>query len=714
MKRILTLLLVLFQIAAVTAVTRAQEDEGQFYQETILSMPEGHRLLSMGAEPDGAILARSLSGKNTHCFLRWRDIGMAPEVIPVSFEGLEVWNMDIAPDGGILLSVGEPEADDSGTTPRQFIWADASGQETTRLELRYDSDYISWKALPGRRIAVRSQTGNNDLVIYDEKGAEVRRESIQYIQGMLSGTDTLYVFASGAIFAIPLDANERMYSYPLSMSPSGQTAVGPDGTIYTTSDDGIYALNLAEGAAVKRMKAFGTALGDPDMDILHLYALPDGSFVIDTAALAIGVIRSNLGADSNYIAVYRPQDETTSRTPFVITRMNESTALIQKATSAFQKAHPELDVQLRTLNNYHTGGMLTDDLIRTINTELLAGGGGDVLVLDSLPVKAIIDRGMLRDLSYLVPDLGLLPGIAEGSKHTDGKVYAIPAEFAANLLWGNKDAIADIHTFADILAVPVGQDQTRLSAYALKFQTALLIASCMRDFCDEQGQISFTSPDFIVFLELLCDINSEMDMQSDADGFTLLNEEKADLENGNIALYPHQAYSFFNLDIYYTLFGKEEAGVIAMPSMHERGKAYVPGILLSIPTVAKNQALSEEFIRLVLSEEMLSYGFAVNFPTVQTSLDMVFQDALERSRDEKRNTTSIGDVTGKIYVYHVPDEAFLAALRAVMDGLTEPLDVDTKVLGFILEQIDPLFAGEITAEEAAKAIEQRAWLYMHE
>ena len=45
--------------------------------------------------------------------------------------------------------------------------------------------------------------------------------------------------------------------------------------------------------------------------------------------------------------------------------------------------------------------MTVDDVIRTLNVEIFAGEGPDVLVLDGLPVESYIRQGILADLSNI-------------------------------------------------------------------------------------------------------------------------------------------------------------------------------------------------------------------------------------------------------------------------------------------------------------------------
>lgn len=47
----------------------------------------------------------------------------------------------------------------------------------------------------------------------------------------------------------------------------------------------------------------------------------------------------------------------------------------------------------------------TSDAIRTLNTEVMAGEGPDILFMDGLPVNSYIEKGLLADVSDVMNPL---------------------------------------------------------------------------------------------------------------------------------------------------------------------------------------------------------------------------------------------------------------------------------------------------------------------
>ncbi len=717
MKKAFACLLILLQIATVATATYAQEGGTLTYQETTLQIPEGYDVSAMDVGPDGSILAMTWGMEGGQLLLRWSDLAEMPEEIPIAFPDIFINGLSIAGDGGILLSGSEMIQSEGEMMNSKivFIWIDEAGKETGRIYVENEDSYPTAKALPGRLAAVTDRMNGREILIYDEQGEMIRRIDTVDIREVVTDADTLYGLSDGTVYSWPLDAiaTEKAASHTVSWRFFNQSAMGLDGKLYTFNQ-GIYEINLENGTSVQRMNVLGTLIGETQYSPSGFSVLPDGSFA---------VLVHNYGAPSSTgqvqstsdIAIYRQVENAETRTPFVITAMYTFNSSVQRAASQLQKAHPELEVQIRQLNDFMAGGgQPMEDLVRTLNTELMAGGGGDVLILDNMPYKAIMDRGILRDIAHLVPDLGLLPGIAEGSKHADGKVYGIPAEFWVDMLWGKKDALEGIKGFSDIPAVPVGPDQTLLPTTSREYYIWEFMSCCMRDFLDDQGRISFTSPNFVAFLEAIYEMYGGVDSGANQDVMALYDAEQIALANGNFALYPTSLSAFFSVNEFYTHFGQQEAGVILMPSLHGVGKAYQPKTLLGIPAKAKNPEISEEYIRMVFQDEEPAGMSNDTFSTVASKLDAAVAYQVERGSHERMRETRVRYSDGREAIFYTPDEAFLTNMRAQMDELSVAIDADSKLREFVFEELGPFLEGSITAEEAAKAIEQRAWLYLNE
>jgi hypothetical protein len=138
----------------------------------------------------------------------------------------------------------------------------------------------------------------------------------------------------------------------------------------------------------------------------------------------------------------------------------EDNPSIRQAINIFQESHPDVRINFRiaNLNNNvkYTYGIkdpkqtiTLKDQINSLNTELLAERGPDILVLDGMPIESYIDKGVLEDMGSIFSSLKatgeLLPNITD-PYYLDGKVYTMPLRFKLPIISGASDAVnAQLH-----------------------------------------------------------------------------------------------------------------------------------------------------------------------------------------------------------------------------------------------------------------------------
>ena len=94
-----------------------------------------------------------------------------------------------------------------------------------------------------------------------------------------------------------------------------------------------------------------------------------------------------------------------------------------------------------------------DDALRTLNTELLAGEGPDVLILDDTDLESFTASGLLADLSGAVDAGALLDCIAEDYVADDGAIPVLPGRFTIPVMAGEAGSLDGVATLDDVLAL---------------------------------------------------------------------------------------------------------------------------------------------------------------------------------------------------------------------------------------------------------------------
>jgi len=359
-----------------------------------------------------------------------------------------------------------------------------------------------------------------------------------------------------------------------------------------------------------------------------------------------------------------------------------------------------------------------EDAIRTLNTDLLAGRGGDILILDEMPLAQYINRGVLLPLDDALTDIGFLPGILEGSRAADGRLYTVPAQFQFNTLWGNRAALSAVDSLGALLSLPLDDAQELLYPRTPEDLLALFYPASRAAFLGDSGKPRFDTPEFEDFLEALYQIYAAQsflpsEQPAQFRGRRMMNsEEFQGMLNGSVAVMPSTISSTMTSAMPYTVSGAEESLCIPVPGLGGVGRAYTPVLMPGINARTQNRALCEAFLRLLYSPEIQELESMEGLPTVAASLDALIANAKEVERGgQMRMSMSFG---GNPLTLQQLNDAAWDEMRALCNTLNQASIDDPTLMGFILEETADFFDGFASAQDAAWAVQRRAMAYLNE
>lgn len=197
-----------------------------------------------------------------------------------------------------------------------------------------------------------------------------------------------------------------------------------DGTLYLACDEGIYAHRTGGGTIEKIVDGTLCMLGDPSRPLYGMLAFDDNTFLV--------LYQNVLGLFS-----YHEDIPAVPETELYVYSL-EKDEVVQKAASLFTKEHPEVYVRYE-IGMSENSGQTKEDLMKNLNTEILAGKGPDVLILDGFPMDAYMEKGLLADIGDVLEearkDGELFENIA-GAFRQEEKLYAIPVRFRFPVIIG--------------------------------------------------------------------------------------------------------------------------------------------------------------------------------------------------------------------------------------------------------------------------------------
>lgn len=601
---------------------------------------------------------------------------------------------------------------------------------------------------------------NGEIYQLDSSTGEVKEQYITdgyYIDNFVTVDDSLIVITDSSVKEYDLESGEELGNlkglekevlYENNSNFYGISSIfaGKDKTIYFNNPKGLYKYVLGEDSVEQIIDGSLSSLGDTNMYIQCMIASDDDEF------LAYGQdYSSKMEGDVNLIHFYYSAD--TPKVPenqITVYSLYDDYKMRQNIT-LYQKTHPDTYVKFE-VGLSGEDAVTESDALRTLNTEIMAGNGPDIILLDGMS-NSYIEEGLLEDISdiieeYTKDDL-LFTNIVDAYTE-DGKIYAFPTKFKVPVIIGEKeyvDGISDLKTLTEAYKkASEGITNTNGDIYMLMPEN--LISSLYNG-----NGITWTNDDGTInednikeFLENAKAIRdalkatySEEEYNSYVEEMTQWKEEYADeYENA----YNSMAYYYTDgyIDVYSILAGtttklstgsiydfdtlaqiysinKKDDKLAYKPVVGQTSNVFTVSGLIGVNAKSKHKDAAKKFIKALLSEEMqgndiYSDGFPVNKAAFEKlskyryADDFVGENGESWSEDQSIGTWSFGGADGSSYELEMywPTEEYIKAFEEQIETLTTPITVDAMVLKEVINAFEAYDSGESSLDEAVKTI----------
>ena len=499
---------------------------------------------------------------------------------------------------------------------------------------------------------------------------------------------------------------------------------GADGALYMTDRGGIH--RMAEGSGLWE------TLVDGELTSLSMPSLYNNGALLGRDGSLFVCLGDGVGADMLMRYRYDASVPSVPDTELVVYSL-ENNATVRQAIGEFQRENPSVRVSYRVGMGDDAGAVTKGDLIRALNTELLAGKGPDVLILDGMNIESYIEKGVLLDLNEFLAD-----GIASGelaetfmnAYERGGKRYAVPTRISVPVMVGSSDALRQ----ADSLQALAGAAEAGQSGGCRQFlgvtpngsgadNVERFYETCAPAWYDGNGALD--AEKLAEFLELMKRITDAGQGERQRAFEQIMEEESArygedpdiikgmaaevaslsDMAEGYSALHIETIRSWNDLMPLYGMLEKVEDGAVA-PLCGQAAGVYIPQGIIAVNAAGSRTELAGEFVRSVLDESVqntdLFDGFPVNLKSMQSATRV-------------QNNVYMGSSMGP---YNTeggwPTEAQLVEIMELCQSLKTPSTVDETLLTMIQEETGTFFEGQGTAAQAAQAVVQRARAYLAE
>lgn len=515
-----------------------------------------------------------------------------------------------------------------------------------------------------------------------------------------------------------------------------RVSTSPDGALYVANTNGIHRL-APEGTTWERIVDGALcSLSIPSVSLDKFIPYGDNMFLTL-------VREDNKPALINY--VYSANTPTRPTTELTVAVLKKNATLLQ-AAGEFRRQNPDTVVTIQTLLDGDSS-VTAADAIRALNTQLLAGKGPDILLLDGLPIDSYIEKGVLADMNaWLKPiiEQELLPNIA-GVFEKDGKIYAIPTRFSMPTIWGEKEAVAASSSLESLAKYA----ETHLDSRLL---FAMDRKALFQYFYDTSAPAWLNGGKldeklFIEYLELikrLSDTRPEAKPKdfkmnagpeynptgTDMGGILAVVSNHAsqfgiEVRGFTQLAAPNGAISAINGIEVNTFSGVTSVSDDVFPSHIALLPGQVTGVfiprgILGISASGKQQDLAIEFIKTVLAETVQSSdmyeGLPVNKAVIEANIVSIKDHNSSTTWDDSEVAGEDETPVGKVWTYQQgwPSPGVRRAVVSLTDKLDTPYLPDDTLTEMILRETQGFFNGTKSTTETAAAVAERLELYLAE
>lgn len=526
-------------------------------------------------------------------------------------------------------------------------------------------------------------------------------------------------------FISGLTNNGEKGVYWTSGNYSFLVAMDKDNTLYLACQDGLYQCTAGESPK-QLLQGTLCSMGDPS----------NGKYgmLVEDGPVFLVLFSSGLSRFT--------YDETMPATPDkelkVYSLKKDQT--LQQAVSAYQKAHQDVFVKYE-VGMSGENGLTAEDAIKALNTEIMAGNGPDVIMLDGLPIESYLAKGMLADLSENLKAVEEKEEFFDNITRVyeeDGKIYAIPTRFRIPLLMGNEEFVSNIQDLSSLSAVmeemrEKNPEGSILSVYTPEILLKMLAIASEPTWSKEDGNLQEeTVKEFLTQAKKIYD--NEISGISDSEKEEFLNSVRGSDDSSGTAEETALDISWSILNFLTKSQAQLAIGASQQVSLDFTNVISVPRVkpevvykplslqaenvfqaesIVGVSAKAAEPEMAREFVEMLLSYNVMSMQ-QEPYPVNAASFDSLFDTDMEG--DGAFGSMGISKDDGSVATLDLywPNEEEQKGLEQMVRSLKTPYLPGSPIEQAVLEAGVSVLEGNMSVDEGVAQIKQKIQLYLSE
>lgn len=614
-----------------------------------------------------------------------------------------------------------------GWSGSMIVKVDSSRESAQKIELpileekaKEREGYIRYNSIASARVLkngyyVISEDMLGSIYILDSSGAEITRlntygdaSSDHFIAPFTVFENKVITINETGDKVIVYNAEEQKIEREIETegySADSILAATSDGTIYICGEDGISKLspegtlweNIVDGSL--------SSLNTPSVYLNNFFT---GSIENDKVIFYCFVHDSGDGSGNNKILQFI-YDSTIPSVPtkqLTIYSLKENNT-VRQAITQYQKENTDVKVTYNVAIQ-DEGSATVDDYIKALNTELLAGKGADLLILDGLPKDSYIEKGVLVDMIKLITTQLENETLSKSmlQKYLQDKIYCIPTRFEAPFVFGNEEAVKAAQSLKTLREYSEKQTDERVTtALTASAMTKYLLSFYYPEIVSDEGVIKEEA-----LGDLLLQVKQTMEHASEGEIDLAQQQELDDRRSMNNSIIMNSS-AYLSIDkIKLGMGNLQDAVGMMIPfeiidkkqySYDTRMNTFTPLGMVGINSASENIELAEGFIELMLSEKIQSVNLYDGFPVNQKSL----QNWMEEERNDIMVGGSLETSDGSIDLEaEWPEKEQRANFYQMLLSLNTPIETDDILINKVVEEASKFYDGTASKDETVHNI----------
>ncbi len=505
---------------------------------------------------------------------------------------------------------------------------------------------------------------------------------------------------------------------------------GEDGKLYLAGEKGLYCHETGQEGMEQLIDGKLSRLGSP------LYGIKGMVMLEDEAFLAV----FNSGKIVRF--TYDPNMPSMPEECLKVYSLEDSYG-IRTAIAMYQIAKPNVRVEYE-IGRGEDNGVTREDALKKLNTQIMAGEGPDVLMMDGLPVDSYMEKGLLLDLNEFLEEAFKEEDLYENLIRAfayEGSIYMIPMQAGFPVMLGREGYVSEMKDLASVAdeMEKIRKDYPEkdiLGICSEKMLMKIFSVSSAPAWKKENGEINEDAvSEFLTQMKRIYDAQMDGIDQKQVDRFLSTSdwyaEELGENWEYNLGLYGVNTldyvgeyarfmagmttYPYGYYDITSAAKTKGFEDTILVPMAGQCSNVFAPDTILGINAASAKKELAEDFLREFLGKEVQVSlgGFGVNREAFE---EMITVDKKELGENNLYGAMAMIDEDGvevSLDVYY-PEEEELNVLKNWMESADTPYMADTVFEQTIFEEGAKYIQGNQSLEETLKEIRNQLAIYMSE